>query len=55
MRYEFGKPSRAEYGTELGMSLLDAFVEVSQHIPVAGVPEVVRVAVSLIKSCEVSA
>ena len=48
-----GKPTNNEYAVEAGITLLDAFVEISKQIPVPGVPEVVAIAVSLIKACEV--
>ena len=48
-----GKPTNNEYAVEAGITLLDTFVEISKHIPVPGVPEVVSIAVSVIKACEV--
>ena len=49
-----GKPTENEYTVELGITLLDAFVEVSREIPVPGLPDIVKVAVSLVKACQVS-
>ena len=48
-----GKPTNNEYAVDAGITLLDTFVEISTHIPVPGVPEVVAIAVSVIKACEV--
>jgi hypothetical protein len=59
MRYQpvtrdrLGKPTNSEYAIEAGINLLDTFVEISKQIPVPGVPEVVAIAVSVIRACEV--
>jgi hypothetical protein len=50
---QLGKPTNNEYAVEAGITLLDAFVEISKQIPVPGVPEAVAIAVSVIKACEV--
>ena len=54
VKTSLGKPTGTEYTVELGITLLDAFVEVSREIPVPGLPDIVKVAVSLVKACQVS-
>ena len=50
---DIGKPTNKEYAVDFSLQMLDGCVSVSKFIPVPGVPEVVELAVSIAKACDV--